>query len=152
MPVSFVTIGDDYNINSFLWKLVIEGKEWEHLSWWKLFQGLPWWLSGWESTCQCRGHVFKPWSGRIPHAAEKLSPCSTTAEAEPVLWSLWATTTEPTHHNCWGPCAWSRCSVTGEATAVRGPCTAAKSSPRSPQLERTGHCTQQRRPSAAINK
>ena len=27
MPVSFVTIGDDYNINSFLWKLVIEGKE-----------------------------------------------------------------------------------------------------------------------------
>ena len=20
-------------------------------------QGLPWWASGWESTCQCRGHI-----------------------------------------------------------------------------------------------
>ena len=26
--------------------------------------GLPWWHSGWESTCQCRGHGFEPWSGR----------------------------------------------------------------------------------------
>ena len=25
--------------------------------------GLPWWRSGWESACQCRGHGFKPWSG-----------------------------------------------------------------------------------------
>ena len=23
-------------------------------------QGLPWWLSGKESTCQCRGHGFNP--------------------------------------------------------------------------------------------
>ena len=43
--------------------------------------GLPWWHSGWESACQCRGHRFEPWSGKIPHAAEKLG--------------LWATTTEP---------------------------------------------------------
>ena len=43
--------------------------------------GLPWWRSGWESACQCRGHRFEPWSGRIPHAAEQLG--------------LWATTTEP---------------------------------------------------------
>ena len=28
------------------------------------------------------GHGFKPWSGKIPHAAEQLSPCTTT---EPVL-------------------------------------------------------------------
>ena len=34
--------------------------------------GLPWWRSGWESACQCRGHGFEPWSGRIPHAAEQL--------------------------------------------------------------------------------
>ena len=43
-------------------------------------QGLPWWHSGWESACQCKGHGFKPWSGKIPHAAEQLSPCTTTTE------------------------------------------------------------------------
>ena len=50
--------------------------------------GLPWWRSGWESACQCRGHGFEPWSGRIPHAAEQLGPCATTTEParlEPVL-------------------------------------------------------------------
>ena len=36
--------------------------------------GLPWWRSGWESACQCRGHGFEPWSGKIPHAAEQLGP------------------------------------------------------------------------------
>ena len=36
--------------------------------------GLPWWCSGWESACQCRGHGFEPWSGKIPHAAEQLGP------------------------------------------------------------------------------
>ena len=49
---------------------------------------LPWWRSGWESACQCRGHGFEPWPGRIPHAAEQLGPCATTAEParlEPVL-------------------------------------------------------------------
>ena len=47
--------------------------------------GLPWWHSGWESACQCRGHGFDPWSGKIPHAVDQLSP--------------WATTTEPACHN-----------------------------------------------------
>ena len=50
--------------------------------------GLPWWRSGWESTCQCRGHGFKPWSGKIPHAVEQLSPWATATEParlEPVL-------------------------------------------------------------------
>ena len=42
--------------------------------------GLPWWRSGWESACQCRGHGFEPWSGKIPHAAEQLGPCATTTE------------------------------------------------------------------------
>ena len=51
----------------------------------KILQGLPWWHSGLESACQCRGHGFEPWSGKIPHAAEQLSPCTTT--------------TEPTCHN-----------------------------------------------------
>ena len=36
--------------------------------------------SGWESTCQCRGHEFEPWSGKIPHAVEQLGPCATTTE------------------------------------------------------------------------
>ena len=28
--------------------------------------GLPWRLSGKESTCQCRRHEFDPWVGKIP--------------------------------------------------------------------------------------
>ena len=54
----------------------------------KMIIGLPWWCSGWESACQCRGHGFEPWSGKIPHAAEQLGPCVTTTEParlEPVL-------------------------------------------------------------------
>ena len=50
--------------------------------------GLPWWRSDWESACQCRGHGFEPWSGKIPHAAEQLGPCTTITEParlEPVL-------------------------------------------------------------------
>ena len=52
--------------------------------------GLPWWLSGKESACQCWRHGFDPWSGRIPQATEQLSSCPTTAE--PVL-------LEPRNHN-----------------------------------------------------
>ena len=51
-------------------------------------EGLPWWRSGWESACQCRGRGFEPWSGRIPHAAGQLDPWATAAEParlEPVL-------------------------------------------------------------------
>ena len=39
-------------------------------------QRLPWWLSGKESTC--RKQRLNPWSRKIPHAAEQLSPCDTT--------------------------------------------------------------------------
>ena len=28
----------------------------------------------------CRGHRFEPWSEKIPHAVEQLSPCTTTTE------------------------------------------------------------------------
>ena len=54
----------------------------------KCWLGLPWWYGGWQSACQCRGHRFKPWSGRIPHAAEQLGPWATITEParlEPVL-------------------------------------------------------------------
>ena len=50
--------------------------------------GLHWWRSGWESACQCRGHGFEPWSGKIPRATEQLRLCATTADParlEPVL-------------------------------------------------------------------
>ena len=40
--------------------------------------GIP---SGWESACQCRGHRFNPWSGKIPHATEQLSLWATIPEA-----------------------------------------------------------------------
>ena len=49
---------------------------------------LPWWHSGYESACQCRGHRFDPWPRKIPHAAKQLSPHATTTEAcalEPVF-------------------------------------------------------------------
>ena len=51
-------------------------------------QGLPWWRSGWESACWCRGHGFEPWAGKVPRAAERLGPWATTAETarlEPVF-------------------------------------------------------------------
>ena len=34
-------------------------------------------------ACQRRGRRFEPWSGKIPHATERLSLCATTTE--PVL-------------------------------------------------------------------
>ena len=45
---------------------------------------------------------------------------------------------------------WSLCSATREATTVRGPRTAMKSGPRSPQLEKA--LAQKRRPNTAKNK
>ena len=45
---------------------------------------------------------------------------------------------------------WSLCSATREAAIVRGLCTAMKSGPRSPQLEKA--LAQKQRPNTAINK
>ncbi|KAJ8777852.1 hypothetical protein J1605_014109 [Eschrichtius robustus] len=45
-----------------------------------------------------RGHGFKSWSGKIPHATEQLSLCATTTEARvPQLLKL--TRLEPVLHN-----------------------------------------------------
>ena len=48
-----------------------------------------------ENTCRCRGHGFNPWSRKIPHAVEQLSPCTATKPTllEPVLSS------KRSHHN-----------------------------------------------------
>ena len=59
--------------------------------------GLPWWLSGKESACQCRGHGFDPWSRKITHAVEQLSLYITSTE--PVPWNLGAATPKPTLPN-----------------------------------------------------
>ena len=65
--------------------------------------GLPWWRSGWESACQCRGHGFEPWSGKIPHAAEQLGLWATITEPacrEPVLRNKRGRNSErPAHHD-----------------------------------------------------
>lgn len=54
--------------------------------------GLPCWSSGWESTCQCRGHELHPWDRKISHAVGQRS--LRTATTQPGLWSPWTTTTE----------------------------------------------------------
>ena len=46
-------------------------------------KGLCWWLSGKESTCQWRRHGFDPWSRKIPHTMEQLSPCAIATEPVP---------------------------------------------------------------------
>ena len=83
-------------------------------------QGLPWWLSSKESSCQCRGHRFNPRSGTIPHAKGQLSPCVTATEA--TLQGLWAATAKA--------CTLQPVSPTREAAAMGSPRTATKSSSR----------------------
>ena len=71
----------------FLWEVLHHWTTWAFLLK-SVLSGLPWWRSGWESACQCRGYGFEPWSGRIPHAAEQLGPWATITEParlEPVL-------------------------------------------------------------------
>ena len=75
--------GDTYRLKVRGWKEIFHANGNQRKA-----GGLPWWRSGWESACQCRGHGFKPWSGRIPRAAERLGPWATIAEParlEPVL-------------------------------------------------------------------
>ena len=113
-----------------------------------VYVGLPWWLSGKESSCQRRKHKFNPWPWKIPHAAEHLSLCTTTVEpvsktCEPQLLSPCATTTEAFT-------SYSLRSVIWEATTMRSLQIIRKSSLHSLQLEKT--FMQQQRPSAARKK
>lgn len=61
-------------------------------------RGLPCQFSGYESTCQCRGPRFSPWSRKIPHVAGQLSPCTTT-EAHALCNRRTHGNEKPTHHN-----------------------------------------------------
>ena len=79
--------------------------------------------SGQKSTCQRRGHGFDPWTGKIPHASEQLSPCV---------------------HNYWSQHAYSLCSITPQEKSLQwGALTK--------QLEKT-HEKKQRRPGTAKNQ
>ena len=77
---------------------------------------------------------------------------------KPVCHNYWAYALEPASHNYWSPRAATteacvpraRAPQQREATAMRSPRTAMKSSPRSPQLEKAR--TQQRRPNTAKKK
>ena len=46
-----------HNIDKPLAGLIKKKKEWAQIN---KISGLPWWLSGKESTCQCRRHRFDP--------------------------------------------------------------------------------------------
>ena len=91
-------------------------------------RGLLSWISGKESTHQCRRLVFDPWSGKIPRAAEQLSPGTTTYWAcalesgnwsyralEPMLCKRSHCSEKPVPRN-WrtvpAPCNWSLCPAT----------------------------------------
>ena len=104
---------------------------------------LPWLLTNKESTCQYRRHEFDPWSGKIPHVTEQLSPCAMTTNPlcalEPQSLNYWSPhILEPTLHNKRKPPQWEACAPRLE------------SSPHLLQLEKA--CAQHQRPSAAKNK
>ena len=90
---------DDLGLPRWLTRVLIKGK-----------QRIPWWLSGKESTCQCRRQRFDPWSRKISHTVEQLSLCATTTE--PVFQSLGAATTKARMPQ-------SLCSSTREVTEMR---------------------------------
>ena len=52
-----------------------------------MFPGDP---SGWESTCQHKGHRFDPWSKRIPHAKRQLTHNYCAWALELVSCNYWA--------------------------------------------------------------
>ena len=89
---------------------------------------------------------FDPWSGKIPHAVEQLSPCTTTTE--PVLYNPRATTTEARAPRAHAP--QQEKPLQRGATAMRNPHTTTKGSPCSLQLEKAR--AKQQRPNAAKNK
>ena len=78
-------------------------------------------MAQWIRIClpMRRGHGFCPWSMKIPHAAEQLSPCSATTK----------------------PVPWSSGAKTREATAMRSPSTTTRESNEDPEQPKTTACT-----------
>ena len=57
--------------------LGLEAAAWRKRDVKKRQTGLPWWLSGKESTCQCRRHRFDPWVRKVPWRRKwQLTPVS----------------------------------------------------------------------------
>ena len=101
-----------------------------------------------ESACQCRGHRFEPWSGKNPHARRA---------TKPVRHNYWACALEPASHNYWArmpellkPARLDPVLHNKRSHRNEKPRPTMKSSPCSPQLEKTR--LQQRRPNTAKNK
>ena len=69
------TVGEEI-VNKLSHKVITSCGEYKK----KAAPGLPWWLSGKEPTCWCRGHGFDTLSRKIPRAAGQPSPRSTTTE------------------------------------------------------------------------
>ena len=46
----------------------------------KIFRGFPGGTVVKNPPANAGGRGFEPWSGKIPHAVEQLSPCATTTE------------------------------------------------------------------------
>ena len=90
--------------------------------------GFPGGSDGRKNLPAIRRPGFDPWVGKILHAMEQLSLCSTNTE--PLLYSLGAATTEARRPQ-------SLCSAAREAPTVRSLHTAKKSRPHSPPLEKS---------------
>ena len=97
--------------------------------------GLPWWLTGKVSTCQCRRHGFNPWSRMTPHAM---------GQPRLVNHNYWACALEPASYNYWNPYALQPMLFKTEAPARQQ-----KVAPYSLKLEKVH--TKQQRPRAAKN-
>ena len=64
--------------------------------WTRVMSGLPSWSSGWESTYQCKGHAFNPWSRKIPRTLGQPQLLSLLSR-EPQLLSPQIVTNKPKH-------------------------------------------------------
>ena len=102
---------------------------------WKIPQrGLPWWLSGRESVCQCRRSIPGPGRSHVPQSN---SPGTTAIE--PVLKSPANTTTEPIRRNYWILCPRVDARQQEKPPAWEAWVPRLESSPHSLQLEKSLH-------------
>ena len=65
-----------------------------HIVWYSFMsslRGLPWWLSGKESTCECRRHGFDPWVRKIP-CRRKWHPLQYSYLGSPMDRGAWQST------------------------------------------------------------
>ena len=94
------------------------------------FKELSWFLSGKESSCQCRRHMSTPDLGRTHMPEKQLNPWAITTKF--VLQSLEIATTEVCR-------PYSLHSSVREVMKMRSPWTTTKSSPHQPQLDKNSH-------------